>query len=54
MVYPFMIYLFDEKEVMYTLETIKKQPIVDDDDAPLPVSNNFDKWEKDNCTTLAI
>lgn len=51
--YPSMIYLFDEQEVMYTLETIKKQPIVDDDDASLPVSYNFDKWEKDNCTLLS-
>ena len=43
-----MIYLFNKQEVTYTLESIKTRPELANDVAPMPVLNDFGKWDKDN------
>lgn len=49
-----MSYMLDKQEVTYTLETIKTQPMIENDDALMSALQENDKWEKDICFTCNI
>ena len=46
--YQTMIYLLNEQEVTYTLDSIKTRPKLANDVAPMPALNDFEKWDKDD------
>ena len=44
-----IIYMCDEQDVTYTLDTEMDIPFVDGVHAPMPAQHVYEKWVKDNC-----